>query len=447
MQEILGTKDLSIIYKKGTSAESVALRKVNFKAYPEEFVVVYGPSGCGKSTLLYTLTGIERNIDTGEVWMKGKNVALMNAQELLVLHRFDVGMIFQSYNLISTLDILQNVTLPLLAAGIPPKERKKKAQVLLERFRISHLVKRYPSQLSGGQQQRVAIARALITDPDIIVADEPTGNLDSESTEIVLNQLLELNVRDKKTILLVTHDPSFIAYADRVLYMKDGQIVNIEEKKGSRVLLSTPSSAPTPDISSVFGSSPFDNETEELKNELTFEQLSKVSCIEDFAKAAAKESEPVLKRRLNRILFEVAVQKLEKSDALYILEKPTPQGGLGYAPEYAMNILAEMDELFELRVWLSKQPVNKRVSPIAQLYIERWLFGTRYGTLSSIQEEMFGNYLVQYLTQQIGDAEFSLLLRESIEHGGVGLIGANTDIFIERLVPILQLIPQQERRH
>ncbi|OGZ05596.1 MAG: hypothetical protein A2845_04515 [Candidatus Lloydbacteria bacterium RIFCSPHIGHO2_01_FULL_49_22] len=442
MQEIFGTTDLSIIYKKGTSAESVALHDVNFKAYPEEFVVVYGPSGCGKSTLIYALTGIERNIDTGEVWVNGKNVASMKPQDLLVLHRFDVGMIFQSYNLISTLDVLQNVTLPLLAAGVPPRERKKKAQVLLERFRISHLVKRYPSQLSGGQQQRVAIARALITDPDIIVADEPTGNLDSESTEIVLNQLLELNVRDKKTILLVTHDPSFITYADRVLYMKDGQIVKIEEKKGSRILTSATdvTTAVKPATSLEFGSSPFDNEP---SDELTFEQLSKVSCINDFAKAVAREPEPILERRLNHILIEVAVLKLAKRDALFVLQKPRPQGGMGYASEYAMDILTKMDGLFELRDWLTRQPASKRLSPLSRLYIERWLFGIRYGTLSTKQEEVFEGCLTRYLSQQIDGAEFSRLLSESIEHGGVGLVGVNTNKFVERLIPVMQLIPKQ----
>lgn len=445
MEGIFGTKDLTVVYNKGTSAESVALHGVSFHALPEEFVVVYGPSGCGKSTLLYTLSGIERHIDTGEVWLHGKNVATMDALDLLAMHRRDVGLIFQSYNLVSTLNVLQNVTLPLLAAGVPEGKRRKFAEILLERFRIGHLAKRYPSQLSGGQQQRVAIARALVTNPDIIVADEPTGNLDSQSSEIVLEQLLELNVRDKKTILLVTHDPSFLAYADRILYMKDGTIVKIEEKEGLREV-SNVSMLPNPteQQDERFGTSPFDTVR---TDELSFEDFARVASVPEFAASLAPETEGLLARRFLQILREVALGKLAQGDALIELGRPVPQGGMGYAAEYAMNILVELDELFELRRWLMSRPLNQRLSPLAELYMMRWLLGVRFGTMARMQSELFGKYMVNYLAQRISKDEFSRLLGESVEHGGVGLLGLETGRFAEKLAQIKDLIPIDTTRN
>ena len=438
MQGIFGTKDLSVVYNKGTPAESIALQGVSFYALPEEFVVVFGPSGCGKSTLLYTLTGIERHINGGEVWLHDKKVDSMSPLDLLELHRRDVGMIFQSYNLVSTLNILNNVTLPLLAAGVPESTRRKNAESLLDRFLIGHLAKRYPSQLSGGQQQRVAIARALVTDPDIIVADEPTGNLDSQSSEIVLQQLLELNVRYKKTILLVTHDPSFLAYADRVLHMKDGTIVKVEEKEGLREITNAPAIPLGGKPDERLGTSPFDADR---TDELSFEDFSRVACVADFVSSVAKDSEAILSNRFRHILVEVALEKLSRKDALLFLQKPVPQGGMGYSLEYAMNILVELDELFELRHFLMGRPPNARLSSVAQLYIARWVLGARFGTLASTQSELFGKYMVDYLSQRIDRAEFARLLEESVEHGGVGLLGFNTEQLVEKLGQIKDLIP------
>lgn len=230
MNPIIKVKNLTVIYDKGLSSEMKAVDSVNIEIYPQEFVIIFGPSGCGKSTLLYVMAGIERNIESSsEVWIKGKNLVTMSKDDLILFHRESMGMIFQAFNLISNLNVLQNVALPQLFAGVDIKTRNRNAKMMLSRLNISKYASRLPGHLSGGQQQRVGIARALINDTDIILADEPTGNLDSENAVNVLNLLQRLNKEERKTIILVTHEVNYINYGARIIYLKDGKVIK-EEK-------------------------------------------------------------------------------------------------------------------------------------------------------------------------------------------------------------------------
>jgi len=224
---------LRIIYNQGKSNETRALEETNLEIYPHEYVIIYGPSGCGKSTLLYSLSGLQR-ATYGEVYFKGRPISKMTRREELELHQTGTGMVFQAFYLISSLDILDNVCLPKVFRGEARGERRKAGVQLLRRFGIVEQADKFPSQLSGGQKQRVAIARALINNPDVILADEPVGNLDSESADNVLKILKELNEVDKKTIVLVTHNPEHLPYADRVIHMKDGRIIKEEVHKEKR---------------------------------------------------------------------------------------------------------------------------------------------------------------------------------------------------------------------
>ncbi|MFZ2187362.1 MAG: ABC transporter ATP-binding protein [Candidatus Moraniibacteriota bacterium] len=230
---IISVDKLRVIYNQGASNEMRALEETNLTIYPHEYVIIYGPSGCGKSTLLYSLSGLQ-SATYGTVYIRGKAISKMTRAEELDLHQTGVGMIFQAFYLISSLNILENVCLPKIFRGENPSDRKKAGIQLLRRFSIVEQADKFPSQLSGGQKQRVAIARSLINDPDIILADEPVGNLDSESSENVLKILKELNEVDKKTIVLVTHNPEHLVYADRVIHMKDGHIIKEEVHKEKR---------------------------------------------------------------------------------------------------------------------------------------------------------------------------------------------------------------------
>lgn len=227
MEPIIRTKDLSVIYNQGKSNEVRSLQNVHTAIYPQEYVIIFGPSGCGKSTLLYSIAALQMPT-AGEVWIGERQISKMKKKEKTVLHQSSIGMVFQAFYLIPSLRILDNVCLPQLFCNQSKTERYEKGLALLRRFGIAEQAFKYPSELSGGQKQRVAIARALINNPDIILADEPVGNLDSESAQNVLKLLKELNEVDKKTVILVTHDPSHLQYADRILHMKDGQLIREE---------------------------------------------------------------------------------------------------------------------------------------------------------------------------------------------------------------------------
>ncbi|MCF7860184.1 ABC transporter ATP-binding protein [Patescibacteria group bacterium] len=223
--------NLSITYFKGRDNEMRALKNVNLEIYPGEFVIFFGPSGCGKSTLLYAISGLETEID-GEIIIDGQDISNLKSRDLELFHQRKIGMIFQAYYLIGSLSVLKNVILPqVVNRHKSNKERKKRAMELLSEFGISQEYNRYPSELSGGQQQRVAISRALVNDPDVLLADEPVGNLDSKSSEDVMKLFSKLNEEQKKTVILVTHNPSHLDMAHRVFFIKDGNLVSIKKNR------------------------------------------------------------------------------------------------------------------------------------------------------------------------------------------------------------------------
>jgi len=218
---------LRVIYNKGKSNEVRSLDGVDLEIYPEEYILIFGPSGCGKSTLLYGISGLQAPT-YGEVVVLGKNLAQMSKREKVDFHQTKIGMVFQAFYLIETLSVIDNVCLPKVFRGENLKDRREKAMELLRRFGIAEQADKMPAQLSGGQKQRVSVARALVNNPDIILADEPVGNLDSESAQTVLDIFKEINDVDKKTLIMVTHNPEHLIYADRVIYMKDGKKIREE---------------------------------------------------------------------------------------------------------------------------------------------------------------------------------------------------------------------------
>ncbi len=203
---------------------TIALDKVSFTVEKGEFIAIMGPSGCGKSTLLNIL-GLLDNPTEGEYILSGHEVSQLKEKDRTQFRKGNIGFIFQSFNLIDELSVFENVELPLIYMGIKPAERKERVEKILSRVAISHRAKHYPAQLSGGQQQRVAIARALVANPKLILADEPTGNLDSRNGIEVMSLLAELNKDDKATIIMVTHSQHDAAYATRKINLFDGHIV------------------------------------------------------------------------------------------------------------------------------------------------------------------------------------------------------------------------------
>ncbi|WP_338604816.1 ABC transporter ATP-binding protein [Sulfolobus tengchongensis] len=220
---IIDIIDLKKIYKV-KNVEYVALRGVNLKVKKGEFLVIAGPSGSGKTTLL-DLMGLLDSPTSGKIIIDGHDVTYFDEDERATFRRKYIGFVFQSYNLITYLTVLENVELALAAAGVPVWKRREKAEEILSLIPgMLELKNKRPNELSGGQQQRVAIARALANDPKILLADEPTANLDSKTGEAIVELMKKLNDEKEVTIVMATHDPDMMKYADRIVYIRDGSI-------------------------------------------------------------------------------------------------------------------------------------------------------------------------------------------------------------------------------
>jgi putative ABC transport system ATP-binding protein len=219
---MIKTNDLTKIFRT-EEVETTALNKVTLHVKEGEYVAVMGPSGCGKSTLLNIL-GLLDNPTSGGYLFNGTEVANLKERDRTIFRKGNIGFVFQSFNLIDELNVYENVELPLIYLKMKSSDRKKRVEDVLERMKIGHRAKHFPQQLSGGQQQRVAIARAVVANPKLILADEPTGNLDSKNGIEVINLLTELN-KEGTTIIMVTHSDRDAGYAHRIINLFDGQVV------------------------------------------------------------------------------------------------------------------------------------------------------------------------------------------------------------------------------
>lgn len=218
---MLTIKNLTKVFRT-TEVETIALNNVNIEVADREFVAIMGPSGCGKSTLLNIL-GLLDNPTEGQYFLGETEVGSLSEKERTAVRKGNIGFVFQSFNLIDELNVEENVELPLTYLKVPSAERKERVKEILRRMGISHRAKHYPQQLSGGQQQRVAIARAVVSNPKLILADEPTGNLDSKNGMDVMNLLTQLH-EEGTTIVMVTHSQRDAAYATRIINLFDGQV-------------------------------------------------------------------------------------------------------------------------------------------------------------------------------------------------------------------------------
>lgn len=227
---IIQVRNLYKIYCVGETKVR-ALNGVDFEIYKGEFCAIVGTSGSGKSTLLNMLAGLEKPTK-GEIVISGKHIEKLSEKELVAFRREKVGFIFQAYNLLNTMNAVENVALPLSFQGMPRKKRLELAEKYLKLVGLEKVADHMPNQMSGGQQQRVGIARALVVHPQIIFADEPTGNLDSHTTMDVLKLMQKIVREQNQTLIMVTHDDHLATYADRIFHIIDGKIVKIEENGG-----------------------------------------------------------------------------------------------------------------------------------------------------------------------------------------------------------------------
>lgn len=227
---ILEITDIHKTYKTG-KVETPALRGVNISISAGEFTAIVGPSGSGKTTLINLIGGLD-SPDTGKITLEGAEITGLSQRKLSDIRLTKIGFVFQAYNLIPVLSALENVEYVMLLQGVPPKERRQKAQAILEELGLKDLINKRPNEMSGGQQQRVAVARAIISDPKLVLADEPTANLDSATGGMLLDMMRRLNQEKKVTFIFSTHDSLVMQRARRVVTLKDGVVVDDQEKDG-----------------------------------------------------------------------------------------------------------------------------------------------------------------------------------------------------------------------
>jgi ABC-type lipoprotein export system ATPase subunit len=432
MNPVVKIKDLEVVYDLGKSAETTALKNINLEIYPQEYVVFFGPSGCGKSTLLYAIAGLEKPT-SGEVIVENKNINFLSEKELVRHHKQAIGIIFQAYYLINDLTVSDNILMPQILSGVGVSERKPKAQFLAKRFGIANLLRRYPQELSGGQQQRVAICRALVNNPSIILADEPVGNLDSKSAETVFGFLRELNEKDKKTIMLVTHDPRYLHFAHRVFHMKDGEIIQEVRNPKKPGLGALPKHAKKSSAA-----------LEKLAQKYPYLPYSKLQakfiCHNLFFSLGPDEEE-----RFEKIIEEFLQKKISKEELLRLLDKPQEQGGMGFYSQRAQDIASKMERLMDQAEFLAQKPtVLEQEEPVSNLdqnarAVRKYILDKWTGNINLEQLNRLDKFIAKRISKQINKAQFQKVLDLPLKKGGVGLNRRTAKNFTKQLEAVLAL--------
>lgn len=324
---VIQLKSVTKDYDLGKTIAHV-LKGITMDIYPGEYVMLFGASGSGKSTLMNIIAGLE-NVSSGKIYVRGTDLSKLNHDEVAQYHRQKIGFVFQSFNLIRSLSVVDNVALPQMAAGIPRARRLKRAMALLEEVGLTRFANYLPTELSGGQQQRVAIARALVNNPWIILADEPTGNLDSESANDIMELIKQLNERGKRTIILITHNPDYIFFPHRVFYVKDGLLTKTVINRAKYAYAEMGPQQKTFDLESLFSKHPdmplHERQSYELAN--SFYEMFKLDALS--------------RGRLERLAHSIQdflddkKSELELAD---ILDKPFKDNGVGLRKQLAKDI-------------------------------------------------------------------------------------------------------------
>ena len=418
---LIKIKSASVIYNERSDNQVNALLDASLEIESQEYVIIFGPSGCGKSTLLNVIAGLEKPTH-GEIHIDNEDLNEMDADKLAKFHCTKIGMIFQAYNLLSSLSVRDNVILPQMFLGVNNrKNRRAKADKLLEKIGILGQADKIPGELSGGQQQRIGIARALINDQPILLADEPIGNLDSKSAQNVMDILKELNEKDKKTIIMVTHNPEYLDYAHRVFYMKDGKIEHeVVNKKG------------------------FKNKTEEkmTPKEKEFELLSRsfpgfseaqlhMLIIPFKAKALAEylltSTDVDQNQRLEEFVRDRILGKIEKYKFRMMLDRPMEKGGVGLDERTATNYSHKLEKIIEIAKLIQRDLKDNAKRLGLDEQVLKFKLIARYLTISFIkninnkQKERLENLIKMRLTNEIGKEIFDKALDAPLKEGGIGL--------------------------
>jgi len=402
-QPIIKLENLNLWYDKGKPSEVWALKNINMEINKGEYVAFFGPSGCGKTTLLYTISGIDQ-AQEGKIFINGRDISNFSKKELAIYRQVGIGIVFQQFNLIPSLTVLNNVALPMAFLGISQEKRTIEALNLLDRLGIKDFAERYPYELSGGQQQRVGIARALANNPPIIVADEPLGNLDSVNAEKVLEFLKELNEKDGRTIIMVTHEAWSLRDAKKILYMKDGQILKSEESKPRTVAEA---------VSKHF--------YKELSPQLFQIEIAAQALSNLLLRGYSAEEI----KRFEFFLFQRFSDKIDADTFRRVLDRPYQDGGIGLwkqkaakIGQYVEEIIAERKTVEDVYKELEKNPESPLADEIEKIRL--WLLQEYHGKISELQKIQFNEIISERLRSIISGEQFEKVLSLSKAKFGIG---------------------------
>ena len=394
-------------YNRGKPSEVHALKDINIEIPRGGYAAFFGPSGCGKTTLTYLIGGIEtENTDSGNILINGRDLRGLAKKELAVYRQIGVGIIFQQFNLLPSLTVLDNVALPMAFLGIDVERRKKEALKLLDRFGMTKYSARFPSDLSGGQQQRVSIARALSNNPPLIIADEPLGNLDSENANKALEFLKELNEKDGRTIIMVTHESWSLRDARLIFYLKDGEVLKTEEPKNKTDVKKSLSEH---FYKQLYPESPPEN--------LMAQSLS-------YMLARGLSAQEI--KRFELFLAERLKGNISTEHFIDFLDQPFKNGGLGLWKQRAVKIAETVEELAYNRKKIEDIYDELDRNPEVPLYEEiskmrDWLLSSYTGTLSDTERLRFDEAVEDRIRNVISPEHFSRVLELPRKDFGVGL--------------------------
>jgi putative ABC transport system ATP-binding protein len=409
---IIFTDKIDITYNLGKQNEFKANKGTTLELFAEEYIILFGPSGCGKSTLLYSMFGVLPP-SAGKIYVKGQSIYDFNPAEMVNFQRKTMGIMYQSFNLINSITVLDNVSLPLIFAGMPAYVRDKRAMELLRRFGIDHVSHKRPTLLSGGQQQRVSAARSLVNDPEILIADEPVGNLDSISAQQVMDTLEQINSRDRKTVLLVTHDAKYLPYAHRVVHLKDGKLMGItanpEKKQIKKIVPGETIITELEQIGRIYPYiSPGEVRVKSIVNYLTqglsFDQLS----------------------QLEKIVEEVMDGKISDRMLYDILTSDQVEHGLGLTEPIARDIASKMRKIIYQSTDVARLRAMKQKGVIITAQddhvhrLRRYILNEYNLKISDEQSLVLDEAIAQRVLGFIKKEDFKNVLDTSLDAHGVG---------------------------
>ncbi len=425
-QPIIRIEKLNVTYAIGRTNKIHVLKDIDLEIYPGEFIIFFGPSGCGKSTLLYSIAGLETNIE-GKIYFHGKSLSDMTPREIEHYHQRKMGMIFQAYYLINSLTVFDNVILPQMSIGAKHSDRTKRAIDLLKHFGVWDQANKLPNELSGGQQQRVAICRALINDPELLLADEPVGNLDSKSAQDVMNLLNDLNHNAGKTIILVTHNPEHLHFAHRVFYIRDGRIIKTEvnqqvsaepQVKEEEVAAKIPKSLEL--LARTF-SSIAAHQTGNLLTPFKAKQI----VLEVLTGLTAEELEKIQKKVEEQLLMRFA----DTAAVRRFLDEDAKRGGMGFDRRKAERLAAEIMRIIQEVKLLERQEERLKDSRFKSLdqdsevvQIRQYLLETFGVKIHDVLALIRMNQAIKdRLENKIDKAVVQKVFDMPIKRGGVGI--------------------------